>query len=316
MTARRHHFLPEAYLKGFAASVEQPQLCVFDLTEGRMFLASPDNIAVRRDFNRVNLPDVPIDDLEGSLGRIESDVIGALRRIHVARSLDVVEDLNLVLNLVGLIWCRNPRQREATDDAMARLAAQITRSCLASRERYEATLGRPRPDRPTPVPYEEMKAFVEGGGYKISATQNWHISLELPMAMEVIDVLARRKWALLRASSDSGGFVTCDHPVSLSWTTDVPGPPTLVSANTVVTFPLSSELCLLGQVGGESQVVDLDRQNVARLNLITICNAHRHVFASDDRFYFMAPSGESIQEGRSLLASAGGGAPTSASPAP
>src|ERR1044071_2581567 len=96
VTARRHHFLPQAYLKGFSAA--SPRLQVIDLVGRKTFVTSAENIAVERDFNRVDLPGVPIDDLEQRFARIEGDVIAAIRRIHDARTLDVLADLNLVLN--------------------------------------------------------------------------------------------------------------------------------------------------------------------------------------------------------------------------
>ena len=143
VTARRHHFVPQAYLKGFSA---QPRVQVFDLVARKAFLTSAENIAVERDFNRVDLPGVPIDDLEQRFARIEGDVIGAIRKIHVARTLDVVADLHLVLNLVGLLLCRNPRARQSRNNSFARLVKRIAKASVASRERYERTLGHPRHD--------------------------------------------------------------------------------------------------------------------------------------------------------------------------
>jgi hypothetical protein len=73
MTACRHHYLPEAYLKGFADDASRPQLQVFDLKTRSRFAASPDNVAVERDFNRVDIPGRPIDQLEDMLTQCTRD---------------------------------------------------------------------------------------------------------------------------------------------------------------------------------------------------------------------------------------------------
>ena len=64
MVARRHHFLPQCYLKGFSRSRKQGkahQVVVFD-RDGKSFTSSIINIAVKHDFNRVEIdghaPDV------------------------------------------------------------------------------------------------------------------------------------------------------------------------------------------------------------------------------------------------------------------
>ena len=128
-----------------------------------------------------------------------------------------------------------------------------------------------------------MKAFIEGDKYKVTLVQNWQIGAELGSVIQVIEVTARRTWWLLRAGVETGGFVTCDHPVCLNWTKKIMGPPTLVSANTSLIFPLSKELCLMGEVGGQDFVLDLDRQGVARVNGALVANAERYVFAADTR---------------------------------
>jgi hypothetical protein len=110
-----------------------------------------------------------------------------------------------------------------------------------------------------------------------------------------------RKWSLFRAAAETGGYVTCDHPVCLNWTQEVKGPPTLASANTSLIFPLSKELCLLGEVGGQAVVADLDSKGVAHVNGALVANADRYVFAADDRFFFLPPRADSPRQGSELL---------------
>jgi hypothetical protein len=288
MTARRHHYLPEAYLKGFADDASRPQLQVFDLKTRSRFTASPDNVAVERDFNRVDIPGRPIDQLEDMLSRIEGDVISAIRRIQIAGTLNSVPDLHLVLNLVGLILARNPRFRRSVSDSFGKVVKGIANLSTQTPERYAQTMGRPREGGPNPVSYEDMKAFVKDDSFKEGLAQNWQIGLELSVVSDVIEMLARRKWSLLRSPASTGGFVTCDHPACLNWINPRSGPfgPGLGLPGTSVVFPLSRELCLMGEFETDAHVLEIDFLSVAHVNGAIIANAERQVYAADDRFIF------------------------------
>ncbi|MCK4348666.1 MAG: DUF4238 domain-containing protein, partial [Thermoplasmatales archaeon] len=61
-TARRHHYLPQAYLAAFTRTgSKDDQFFVLDVHSGRPFSTSPINVAVERDFNRVDIEGRSID---------------------------------------------------------------------------------------------------------------------------------------------------------------------------------------------------------------------------------------------------------------
>jgi hypothetical protein len=54
VTARRHHFVPQCYLKGFTVErKKRRQITVFDAKNRKVFTTAIDNVALERDFNRV-----------------------------------------------------------------------------------------------------------------------------------------------------------------------------------------------------------------------------------------------------------------------
>ena len=295
MIARRHHYVPESCLKGFVDDASRPQLQVFDLKTRSRFAASPDNVAVERDFNRVDIPGRPIDELEDMLGRIEGDVISAIRRIQTVGTIDNVSDLHLVLNLVGLIFARNPRFRRSVSDSFDKVARGIARLSTETPERYAQMMGRQREGGPDSVSYEDMKAFLKDDSFKMGLAQNCQIGLELSVVSDVIEMLGRRKWSLLRSPASTGGFIACDHPACLNWIKPRAGffGPGLGLPGTSVVFPLSRELCLMGEFETDGRVLEIDFQSVAHVNGAIIANAERQVYAADDRFIFFRP-GETL----------------------
>src|SRR3954447_24860566 len=44
-----------------------------------------------------------------------------------------------------------------------------------------------------------------------------HIGMEFNSFDKFLETFFARKWAALRASGSSGGFITCDHPLCLYW---------------------------------------------------------------------------------------------------
>lgn len=304
MSARRHHFVPQGYLEGFAADSERPQLQVFDLAQRKTYTTSPINIAVERDFNRVEIQDRPIDELEVRLGQIESEVIAAIRRIATARSLAHEADLHLVLNLVGLIFARNPRFRHMMETTMGRVARGLAELTVQSPEHYANSIGRRRLGHPAPPSYEDMKEFVDKGEFDIAVHRNWLIGQELAVVIPIIEMLAKRKWSLLVTNAKStGGFVTSDHPACLNFIKPMPGPygPGLGLTGTSVLFPLNRELCILGEFEGERHDVQIDFLQVAKVNGAIVASAHPCVFAADDLFVFLQADEQTPRTGKELL---------------
>src|SRR4051794_29866502 len=112
MIARRHHYIPRCYLKGFSvARKKRRQIVVFDCNAGRSFETATENVAVETDFNRVEIEGHPPDAFEKGMARFEAEAAPALERIIAAKSIANVEDRSYLFNLIGLLAIRNPRLR-------------------------------------------------------------------------------------------------------------------------------------------------------------------------------------------------------------
>jgi Protein of unknown function (DUF4238) len=113
MVARRHHYVPKCYLNSFSIENDRKKnLLVFDAIDRKHFKTAPDNVALERDFNTIDLEGHPPDAFEKAMASVESDIGPALTRIVGAKSLANENDRTLLLNLIGLLHIRNPRFRE------------------------------------------------------------------------------------------------------------------------------------------------------------------------------------------------------------
>ena len=96
-TARRHHYLPAAYLASFTdTGKKEGQFFVIEVSGGRSFRTSPKNVAVETDFNRVNIDRLSPDAIEQGLSSFEQKAVKAVRQILDSRAFPEGDDYHYV----------------------------------------------------------------------------------------------------------------------------------------------------------------------------------------------------------------------------
>lgn len=149
-----------------------------------------------------------------------------------------------------------------------------------------------------------MKEFVDGDEYTEIAREV-QIALELSTIDQLLPYLLERKWTLVRARADAGGFVTSDHPVCLTWNDPARHggiySPGFGLRGTEVLFPLTADLALFGSFEGEEDELDADILLVANCNTTIIAFAERQVFAADPDFAYLRKGPMPSGRGEELL---------------
>lgn len=294
--ARNHHWVPQCYLKGFAKSrSKNAKLFVIDAIERKTFPTIPRNVASARDFNKIEVLGVDPNHIESGYAHFEGQVDKALERLCTNRQFGDAEDRNLILNLIALLAVRNPLMRENSRQFQERVLKQMMHLVVAKKERYEASLHRAKQDGDVSpeaeLSYEAMRDFVERDRYTIEVSTTRHVEQELKLVDTVLPLLGARKWQLLRAPPNAGGFVTSDHPVVLLWSDAKDrGPfhsPGFGLRGTEVIFPVSSDLAMVGTFEGQDDVVDVAPGIVAFVNGIIIAYSERQVYARGDHFWYV-----------------------------
>jgi hypothetical protein len=310
MVARRHHFVPQYYLKGFAVPRKKKhQTTVFDRALRKSYQTATDNVALERDFNRVSLQGVEPDALEKVLAQFEGTAAPALQRTVKSASFETNDDRAVIMNLVGLLALRNPRFREKMRKFHEDIAKAVLELALASKERWEGQMKQMREagklEEEPKVTFEEMKRFHEEGKYKVELNNDWKINMELNGFDTILPPLFDRKWAFLKASKNSGGFVTCDHPVTLMWSDPEmrrgPYGPGFGMKGTEVLVPLSNRVAIVGAFEIDEVTQDIRDDYVAAINGATIAHAERHVYARDMNFHYSLASKEVPRKASRLI---------------
>jgi Protein of unknown function (DUF4238) len=309
MTARQHHYLSQCYLKGFVTDREKPRLFVVDAKKQCTFSTNPANVAVERDFHRIDVEGQPLDALENAFSGFETKLDDSLKRIIAARSIADTNDRAMLFNLIGLTAIKNPRVRENVRRFQDQTAKKIMEVVTSTPERWAAHVKRMQEEGTSPADpvtdYERMREFVRRKGYDLVIPPSEHLRVELKIFDEILPHIFNRKWILLRALPERTGFITSDHPMSLTWTD--PGknrgfwPPGLALGETQLLFPISNDLAIIGAFEFKEGESDADESLVGLINGRIIEHAARQIYARDDGFLYVKPPDPGIRRGAQLL---------------
>jgi hypothetical protein len=312
-TARKHHYIPQCYLRGFTnGGGKKSKLRVLDAKTRSSFETGTHNVGARRDFLKVDIEGLPPDAHESEMSAFEGDLARTLRAVGEKRSINA-EELEIILNFLGLLAIRNPAFRENFTGFMDDVLSKMMRLSLATKERWEGQVAQMKEkgvDLPD-IPYEEMKRFVEDKQYELTLKTDFHIHYEFVGLDAILPHLFNRTWLLVEATDESGPFITSDHPVSLRWKHPEKIPPFYRNSpgfgmrDTQILFPLSKNLALIGEyedVEWEGDIVSATAPSglVESINSMLIGTSREQIYAPSFNFKFAGRDGTA--SGNMLLA--------------
>lgn len=289
--ARKHHYLPQAYLAAFTETKSKDgQFYVFDTLGGTHFRTSPINVAAERDFNRVDIEGKPLDVLEQALSPFEDRAVQAIRNVNRTEIFPNDEDHSYILNLLSLIAVRNPRLRKSFNRSCEALVHVIGDLLVSDENIFSQNLKKAREAghvKETNVSYEDVKRFIEERRYQIEFAPEDNLRVEFHAHDKLLPILGQRSWSLLVAPDSGPYFICSDHPVALTWkSSERNGPIGYGLKGTEVFFPLGPRTGFYGVYEESlSTVVTLTPAQVALMNVRVVQNAERHVFTTKDTFF-------------------------------
>jgi hypothetical protein len=191
---------------------------------------------------------------------------------------------------------------------LIQIAKMTMAMTMETNERWESQIAQAKDNTSEDISngktYGEMKAFVEGQEFEITVKKEHQIHMELIGMQQITALLHMRKWILVKAGRESGEFITTDNPVSLTWHRPNQVPqfmfPGFGLRDTMVYFPISKNLALIGEFDGDDAVIEANKHLVAILNSKIIANSYQRVFAAKNNFNYVAKGGE-ISKGNTLL---------------
>jgi len=308
--ARHHHYIPQAYLKGFAQqrSARQWYTNVTDLPAQRTYTANVRNVCGERDFMRIEADGYEPDAIEKEMANFEAQCVGAIRRVAETGKFDG-DDANWTLNLMALLAVRSPEMRENLRGFHEQVAKRVMDLTLATKDRWEGQAAQMRADGVPvdDVSYEDMKAFHENDQYKVTLAREYHIGTEFQMMDTVLHALGQRLWTVYTTDGSTGEFLTTNRPVTLTYINPEEIPPFYRRSpgfgltNTEVHFPLTRHAILVGRFdrGGNTEVAKYSF--IAAVNSHMMWHCHGKVFSRQQEFLYLNPRDLTIHKDGALL---------------
>ncbi len=305
MPARRHHYIPQFYLRAFAKDRQHPKLFVVDTETRTPFCTAPSNVAVELDFHTIDTPGQPSDVVERKLAGLESDISPAIERIRTSRSLASEGDRALFLTFVALLLIKNPGIRDRISESIGKVEMFRFQMLASNPNAWNAEMERAKLEGSIAkdADTEELRGLVLKDAFKIGISVPGHLMLEFRLLPSIIELVGQRKWMLFSARGGQTGFITSDNPVALSWFNQGPAqpPPGLGLAETQLIFPISNELAAIGTFEYKESVVDADDDRVAKINGNTILSRNRQVYAQASDFQYQMKHHDRQMLGSELL---------------
>ncbi len=289
MPAKRHHYLPQFYLRGFLKHNSQ-QLTVINLDDGEFFKTSTKNVGIETDWNRV------CDDrssIEEHFAKIDGATSRVLKKIIENETLPTdIDDICLLYYFIARLSVHNPSMRNRLKEDRIKHLKHVARWQTSSPGiYYDANKNK---DIDKLAPYERMKKAVENleeGKYKISFGHGYFLQHESKFIEEdLIPLFLKLNWSLLITEDQAGSFVCSDRPVFMNTTfSQIPGETKLIPGLTF-SLPLNRRMCLYADSLGflpitryirKEDVLDNSSLSVPFLNSRTIYTAQRHIYAGD-----------------------------------
>jgi hypothetical protein len=210
MTAKRHHYVPQAYLRGFADQDER--LRTVPLDGAAPFLQAVDTAAAENYYNAVvDEQGERSDQLEVALSSLEGDGIEAIRTLLYGPFPPDGGTRHRLAAYLGLQMARTPRVRAHLDQLTDRMAKTMVAFSGPSglRRALEESGGE--------VSDEDAKSLgsylSEFDQYQVRPDQNTQVRHMLEAAEVLAEPFALLPWALIAFQRKA--LLTSDNPIGL-----------------------------------------------------------------------------------------------------
>jgi hypothetical protein len=252
--SKRHHFVPQLILEGFALD---GQIGTLDLGSRKAYIQSVRTAAAENNYNTVELEGgAKSDAAERAIAEaIEGPAAGVVRNIVSGGWIGCDDERVALARLIALQFLRVPAQREQRD-AMADLLAKLQLAAGGPnqlREVLRATEGREVSDEEVLEAWKQLRDFDE---WQVKQSQDQHVAETLTLTDEFFPGLIELyDWAVVRWQRKH--LLTSDVPLLLVPMSDWPAwrGVGLYTAGTLC-FPLSRTTSLMLVHRARGQNVD------------------------------------------------------------
>jgi hypothetical protein len=280
--ARKHHIVPQSYLRRFAS---EDVLWVLDFHNRSHRESSVGNAAVIKDFYAIQTPERDKDDcVEDGLSRFgETQARPLIDQILDRHTFPQGKSWVEFVIFVALMYVRGPWLRQIMAERLDHAGAEMMDRLHGSPQVYQRSpLGQ--------FTYEESLEIYNNIWNKVfpQIKRTAYVDFMLRNAKDYYQLFLRMTPNLIYVQPPGESiFVTSDRPVIAMPTKPGPKPSNMASSNVDIYFPLSSRACLILNWDSLPKAWAVGRDRVAYANYIQARNCSRLVMSQRPDFPWM-----------------------------
>jgi len=290
MTKKRHHYIPQFYLKGFVdpnTSKEQtPYLWVGDIGEKRIFRKAPTNVARLHGYYTITRPtEVENQDFEDYLATKEAKAAPVLERLITASDSLSDSERRLFSEFVTVQKYRVPCFREKVHELLEDVARTTMRMMASDPKRWQRKITELEKETGVKVgaETESLRQFTLSNGYDIKASPNMSLGIMLKLINTIAPIINEMRWAVF-STPIGQNLLTSDCPVSLY---DPTTRPLLMGVGlgmekVELILPLTRHAFLFATWNGPTGHGVATSKNIDQVNYRTTESARRYLFGPDE----------------------------------
>jgi len=289
MSSKRHHYVPQFYLRYFLPIIREKRATsfwVYDKNGGPPHQQTPLNTAVESHFYSFDIPgEEPRDVVEQMLSSLESNAKPILDRWQIPRATPNMDEVSEMAIFLAFIHARVPRTVKTVKELGEALAVANLKDLAENPNKLKKYWEKYRKDRGNDdtVTFEQMQDSLRNfeKRFYIKMNKKKALSFSILHALEIYPYLLKMNWCLCSAPHGSF-FLTSDMPINVfAWTgrnrAIFGGGVALESAE--VAFPICPDICLLLDHQHTQKHRRVSKKVVKEINRRTVWMAERFVIS-------------------------------------
>jgi hypothetical protein len=282
---KRHHYIPEFYLKGFTAP-SSSLLWMYQKKINDIKTISPHNAAVISFYYsfKNDKGDMDHDTIENLMAEIEGEAAPIFKKIINKQILNESERRTFALFL-SFIIVRVPNFRNNIEKSGAEKIKIMMKDIASNEDRFHLMFNDylDRTGEIINIPFDELRNFaLDESRYKISIKPIFSLALGLDIAMKLSNIIYNMKWDFLLGTNEHD-FLTSDNPLVIHNPADHTGKPVgFLMKDIELSFPITNNIALLAYWSDDNFIRYRHPQTkgIKDINCRTVINARRFIFAS------------------------------------
>jgi hypothetical protein len=282
---KRHHYLPQFYLKGFC---RDEYLWVYDRKTNQVRRQTPINTAIQSHYYSVEDEDGEKNtEIESFLSQIEGLTKPIIQKVSNKDEISV-EEKEILSVFLAFLMNRVPDFEKSVDIMEGHLVKKLSDMMFSDENLTQSVMDRYAKETGNKIEMsaKELVDFHKRGAYTITIHRNESLRLMLDLSFNFADCFRQMDWGFLHAPQKSS-YVTTDNPLFIVPPEDW-GPNSfygvgLITQGAKKVVTLSQKVCLIMYDHGEKILhSDINREIVSRINFNITVHTDRFLIGRDE----------------------------------